>query len=637
MNRLLHVQFPIAVRQRKDWMRNLRSAGLAAVLCLGMLPLGRATAGPRVIRIDPPNWWAGLPKPMLLVRGEHLAGAQFALSDKKIHIDGARISANGHWAELWLSASPVGPETVTLSVRTPAGETTTPYRFDTKRAPGDGVAGFSSRDAMYLIMTDRFADGDLENDGIDATAQEDSAGAAAERAEPHGWHGGDLRGITHHLDYIQQLGFTTVWITPVYANLGETNSYHGYGATDMYAVDPHFGSLKDLQTLAAELHARHMKLVLDTVPNHVGPKHPWVDDEPDPDWLHGTRADHHEAVGDIGSLVDPHAPWRDQKYMLQGWFANVLADLNQENPATAQYLIQNAMWWIEQTGADGLRIDTFPYVGREFWHKFHAQLHSRFPHLTDVGEIFNCDATITSAFAGGVTRNGVDSGLYTPFDFPSYCALREVFLKDAPMSRLADVWRLDALYPHPERLVPFLGNHDTSRFISNPGATPDKMRLAFAVLLTMRGMPEVYSGDEIAMTGGDDPDNRHDFPGGWPRAKQDAFSSRTPAQATMHDWVEKLLTLRKEYPALEEGAMQVLAAQKDVLAYARVNPDQAQKLLIIVNRSAEPATVELQLNGTALANSTHAHALLGNANPQFEGSELRVEMPATSAWIATIQ
>jgi len=210
-------------------------------------------------------------------------------------------------------------------------------------------------------------------------------------------------------------------------------------------------------------------------------------------------------------------------------------------------------------------------------------------------------------------------------------------LKDAPMSRLADVWRLDALYPHPERLVPFLGNHDTSRFISNPGATPDKMRLAFAVLLTMRGMPEVYSGDEIAMTGGDDPDNRHDFPGGWPRAKQDAFSSRTPAQATMHDWVEKLLTLRKEYPALEEGAMQVLAAQKDVLAYARVNPDQAQKLLIVVNRSAEPATVELQLNGTALANSTHAHALLGNANPQFEGSELRVEMPATSAWIATIQ
>jgi len=210
-------------------------------------------------------------------------------------------------------------------------------------------------------------------------------------------------------------------------------------------------------------------------------------------------------------LVDPHAPWRDQRDVLQGWFVDTLPDLNQENPATAQYLIQNAMWWIEQTGADGLRIDTFPFVGRAFWHDFHAQIHGSYPNLTTVGEVFNCDVTITSSFAGGVTRNGVDTGLDTPFDYPSYCALRDVFLKDEPMSHLADVWRLDALYPHPERLIPFLGNHDNSRFLGNKGATPEKVRLAFAILLTMRGMPQVYSGDEIAMLGGDDPDNRRDF------------------------------------------------------------------------------------------------------------------------------
>ncbi|HEX4285950.1 MAG TPA: alpha-amylase family glycosyl hydrolase, partial [Terracidiphilus sp.] len=494
------------------------------------------------------------------------------------------------------------------------------------------------------IMTDRFADGDLANDGPLGTQPESSAIAAVERAKPRGWHGGDLRGISQHLDYIQQLGFTAVWITPVYANRHEPESYHGYGATDMYEVDPHYGSLADLQALAAELHRRHMKLVLDTVPNHVGPDHPWANDEPDPNWLYGTTTHHHEAVGDFRSLVDPHAPWRDQKYVLQGWFANVLPDLNQENPATKQYLIQNALWWIEETGADGLRIDTFPYVGRSFWHDFHAQIHGIYPHLTTVGEVFNCDATITSSFAGGVTRVGVDTGLDTPFDFPSYCALRDVFLKDQPMSRLADVWRLDALYPHPERLVPFLGNHDTSRFFSNQGATPERMRLAFAVLLTMRGMPQVYSGDEIAMSGGDDPDNRHDFPGGWPATTQNAFTTRTPQQAAMHDWVQGLLMLRAQNPALQSGDMQLLAAEKDVLAYARVIPssnsgtkNSVDRILVVVNRSSHAQPVTLKLGATLLAGTSQPKTLFGYATSTWASDEAQVNMPAKSVWVALIR
>jgi neopullulanase len=236
---------------------------------------------------------------MLLLQGENLSGAQFTLSDRHLHVDRVKISANGHWAELWLNASAALAETVTVRARNAVGEASLQYRFEQRRSAADGFAGFSSRDAMYLIMTDRFADGDLANDGLEGTQPEGSADAAAERAKIRGWHGGDLRGITQHLDYIQQLGFTTVWMTPVYANQHESDSYHGYGATDMYAVDPHYGSLADLQALAAELHRRHMKLVLDTVPNHVGPKHPWVDDEPDPDWLHGTKADHRAAVFDF--------------------------------------------------------------------------------------------------------------------------------------------------------------------------------------------------------------------------------------------------------------------------------------------------------------------------------------------------
>lgn len=580
-----------------------------------------------------------MPKPMLLVRGENLCGARVSLSDNRLQVEHSRISGNCHWAELWLSASPSRPEKVEVRVQTSGGETSVSYEFKQRKQADAGFAGFSSSDAMYLIMTDRFADGDLGNDGVEASSQEQAADAAAERAKPRGWHGGDLRGIERHLDYIQDTGFTSVWFTPVYANKHEPDGYHGYGATDMFAVDPHYGKLADLQSLAASLHRRHMKLVLDTVLNHVGPKHPWVDDEPDPAWLHGTKTDHHKAIGEFSSLVDPHAPWRDQRDVLQGWFADVLPDLNQENPATAQYLIQNAIWWIEKTGADALRIDTYPYVGRAFWRDFHAQVHNLYPKLTTVGEVFNCDAAITSSYAGGVTRTGVDTGLDTPFDFPSYCALRDVFLKDAPMSRLTDVWRLDSLFPHPERLVAFLGNHDTSRFASADGATQEKMRLAFAVLLTMRGMPQVYSGDEIAMSGGDDPDNRHDFPGGRPGATQNAFTGRNPKQEAMYGWVRRLLSLRARQPALRSGEMQVLTADKDVLAYVRNVRSSAEgnrNVLVVINRSSEAASIHIDVAGTVIDGATGADTLLGEGTASVTGKSLDVHVPALGAWVASV-
>jgi len=573
-------------------------------------------ARPSIVKIDPPNWWATMPKPMLLIEGQHLDAANFTLSDRTLHIDHTHISENGHWAELWLTASPAKPETIEITARTSAGKATTPYTFAPRRETHDGFAGFSSKDVLYLIMTDRFADGDATNNGT-----------GYDPAKPRAWHGGDLRGIDQHLDYLQQLGITSVWITPVYQNHGG-QSYHGYGATDMYAVDEHFGSLDDLKTLAADLHQRHMKLILDTVPNHVGATHPWVDDSPEPDWFHGTKAHHRPAQGEFKPITDPHAPWLTQRDVTQGWFANVLPDLNQENPTVAQYLTQNAIWWIEQAGIDGLRIDTFPYVGREFWHGYHAQLHALYPNLTTVGEVFNGDPTITSSFAGGVTRNGVDTGLDTPFDFPTYFALRDVFLKDAPVSKLTEVLRMDSLYPHPERLVPFLGNHDTKRFLGEPGATPAKLKLAFTVLLTMRGLPEIYSGDEIAMSGGEDPDNRHDFPGGFmnhlttQEAAPSAFdrTTRPVAQAEMYDWVKSLLDLRAAHASLQTGQEQVLSGQGNVLAYVRgtalntgcSNTTPNERILVVVNNSDHEENLTLQTESTALDHCGKAAPLLSS-------------------------
>ena len=600
-------------------------------------PPGQTTA-PRILKIDPPNWWAQFPEPMLLVQGENLTGATASLSDPHLTLKSTRLSPNGHWLELWLAATPAAPETVTLTIKTPHGTTSAPYKFDQKRGANDGFAGFSPADVLYLIMTDRFADGDLTNDGTPTQH-------AAELARQRGWHGGDLKGIQQHINYLQDLGITAVWITPVDQNHGP-QSYHGYGATDMYAVDPHFGSLDDLRSLSRDLHQHGIKLVLDTVPNHVGATHPWVYDAPETAWFHGTPALHTTAQGDFKPLTDPHAPWRDQRNITEGWFANVLPDLNQENPAVSKYLIQNAIWWTEQAGLDGLRLDTFPYIARPFWQSFHAQLHTLFPHLTTVGEIFNSDPTITSTFAGGITRNGIDTGLDTPFDFPTYFALRSVLLHDAPMTKLAEVLRQDALYPHPERLVPFLDNHDTTRFLNDPSATPAKLQLAFTLLTTMRGMPQIYSGDEIAMRGGEDPDNRRDFPGGFPNSdampQQNAFTptGRTPEQQQTFHHLQTLLTIRHAHPALQGGDEQILHADADTLVYvrtAKASSGPGERILVAINKGPTAATMPLNLEGTALNQAQSSAILLGTSDIlSLNSNQLTVRIPPGAAVIAQI-
>ena len=537
---------------------------------MAMLLCGAAMAqGPvRIDKIDPPNWWAEMPKPMLLVRGEGLQGASFSVSDARLKIERTTVSENGHWVQLWLSASPAKAETVQLRVKHGSAQVETPYTFSERKPASAGFAGFNASDVMYLIMQDRFADGDLNNDGAHAAAAVDSEDARAQRGMIRGWHGGDLRGVDQHLDYVQQLGVTAVWTTPVYQN-HEPESYHGYGATDMYAVDEHYGSLADLQSLANALHKRGMKLVLDTVPNHVGPANPWVEDEPTPDWFHGTKAHHPDGETNFRALMDPHAPGSARVGTLHGWFVGILPDMNTESPVVAQYLRQNAIWWIEQTGADALRIDTFPYVDRQFWHDFHAELHTLFPRLTEVGEAHDGDPVFVSSQAAGVTRTGVDTGLYTPFDFPTFFAIRDVFTKGAPMSKLANTLSDDNLYPHPERLTVFLGSHDETRISED--ASPALARMAFAYVLTTRGMPQLYAGDEIAMHGGGDPDNRRDFPGGWPGDKHNAFTEagRSPEEQRMFAWVSGLTKLRREHVSLQCGEEQVLSSGADWLVTLR--------------------------------------------------------------------
>lgn len=574
---------------------------------------------------------------MLLVLGEGLQHARFAVQGDHVKLIRTQTSDNGHWAFLWLETRSAGAQTLVVSAVNNQGQARRNFLLGQRSRDQNAHRGFSSADVLYLIMTDRFADGNPNNNqpGYD-------------RVAPRGWHGGDLEGIRQHLDYLHDLGVTTVWTTPVASNGAMPESYHGYAATDLYAVDSHFGTLDDYKKLSDALHAKGMKLVIDLVPNHVGVQHPWILDPPAPDWLHGTLQNHRAAQSDFYQLVDPHAPTQAWINITTGWFTDGMPDLNQENPLVARYLIQNAMWWVETANVDGIRLDTFPYVDRAFWRDFHAALHSAYPHLTTVGEIFNRDPEVTSFFAGGEPHNGVDTGLDTPFDFPVYFALRDVLTKDKPMTELGTVLRQDALYPHPERLVPFIGNHDTTRLFTDADGSISKQKMALGLLLTLRGTPQIYSGDEIAMSGGKDPDNRHDFPGGFAGDTHNAFTKagRTATEQQVFAWTSGLLALRAKQSTLQTGLEQNLFADEDVFAFVRMpvvagcSADHStERFLIVANKGRQSRKIQLNTEGTALARCTEFRAVQATAGMASVAGAAKVEIeePADSITVFAVQ
>ncbi len=592
---------------------------------------------PRIDRIDPPGWWTDFPDPMLLVRGEDLNGAHFMLDAKGATLIRSQASENGHWAFLWLRTADAAPQTVWVTARNEKGQARRAFPLAARTHNPNTHRGFSSADVLYLIMTDRFADGDPANNqpGYD-------------RAASRGWHGGDLAGIEQHLDYLQQLGVTAVWTTPIVSNASMPDSYHGYAATDLYAIDPHFGTIESYRHLSDSLHAKGMKLVIDWVPNHIGVQHPWVLDPPAPDWLHGTLQHHNNAEHDFYQLLDPHAPARAWRNITDGWFTDAMPDLNQENPLVSRYLIQNALWWVETADLDGIRLDTFPYVNRAFWHDFHATMHSVYPHLTTVGEIFHRDPEVTSFFAGGATHGGIDTGLDTPFDFPVYFTLRDVLAHGKPMTDLTAVLRQDALYPYPERLVSFIGNHDTVRFLTESGGSVLTLKLGLGMVTTLRGMPQIYSGDEIGMPGGSDPDNRRDFPGGFAGDTHTAFTKagRTSTEEDVFEWTSGLLALRREHPALQSGIEQNLFADDNVFAQVRAQDgsgcspgDAKDRLLIVVNKAHLSRAVQLSSEDSALAGCTVFHTAtptVGKA-PIVNGATIKIEQPAESMTVFEVR
>jgi glycosidase len=544
---------------------------------------------------------------------------------------------------VWLK---IGPETksgtVVCRVTTSTGVTSFELPLAARGMKLGKFQGLSHEDVIYLIMPDRFANGDPTND------EPPQAKGTHDRSNPRAYHGGDLRGIRDHLPYLKDLGVTTLWLTPILKN-GAPQDYHGYGAVDLYAVDPHLGAIQDYQNLVSEAHKQGMKILFDLVPNHVGPKHPWVAEPPLPDWFHGTQQHHADSSAGIGdrfygktdrpaiandpfeTLVDPHAPPRLSRNLTDGWFFNILPDVNTENPAVAQYLLQESIWWAETSGLDGYRLDTFPYVSRKFWSAWHAGLHRIYPELTTIGEVFHPDPSVTSFFAGGQKRfDGVDSGLSTLFDFPLFFTLRDVLLRNAPAARIADVLRHDSLYVHPDSLVTFFANHDVPRFASSEGSSLAKAKLAFGMTLTLRGIPEFYYGDEIGMPGGGDPDNRRDFPGGWAGDTKNAFTAegRNAEQQELFTYVQTLLRLRREHPALQSGKLWHLFS--DETAYAFLRETEEERVLVVFNNSAETRELKIPLHDTTAQGATGFTPVFGRAKAELSRGEARIAAPAES-------
>jgi glycosidase len=342
-------------------------------------------------------------------------------------------------------------------------------------------------------------------------------------------------------------------------------------------------------------------------------------------------------------LVDPHASPREYLATLNGWFAGRLPDLNPDDPELSIYLAQNAMWWTEIAQLDGFRQDTFPYSTRQFWSGWHERLRQVYPQIVypqimDVGEVWEGDSTITSFFEGGRKQfDGIDSGLATVFDFPLYFALRDVVIKGASMEEIVEVLRHDELNPHPETLVTFVGNHDTRRFMSEEDSNPAKLKAALSLLLTLRGIPQIYSGDEIAMPGGDDPDNRRDFPGGFPGDPRNAFaaSGRTAEQQDVFAHVQSLLALRKNHAALRTGKQWHIGWDDNYYAFLREL--QEEKLLVVYNNASNTREINIPVENTPLETANQLQTILGNTSAEIVTGTMRLSLPAQTLGVFSVR
>jgi len=579
----------------RNVQRSLRGS-MRTIALVALLASTAAAQAPVIEKVDPPNWWGShsINPVRVLIRGRNLTGAR--LECARLQCARVKVNAAGTYAFVDVTIPAAArPGRYPLTLRTEGGSAPVPFTVSPSLARAGRFQGFGQDDAMYLVMPDRFANGDTTNDSPAISP------GMHDRTRTRYYHGGDLEGLRRKLPYLKQLGITAIWLNPLYDNTNALNrketydgkpitDYHGYGATDMYAVDEHFGDMELFRRVVDEAHGMDLKIILDMVANHTGPYHPWASDSPTPTWFHGTTENHPNNTWQTWTLHDPYSPPAMRQATLDGWFIDILPDLNQDDPEVARYITQNTLWWVGMSGMDGIRQDTWPYVPRTFWRSWMNAIRKEYPALTVVGEVLDGDPSFVSFFQGGKAQyDGVDGKVDALFDFPMHFVVRNAFARGGSIREVPQMLARDYLYPNPNALVTLLGLHDVHRFMHEPGATTAGLKLAYTFLMTARGTPLVYYGDEIAMPGGTDPDNRRDFPGGWAEDGRNAFeaSGRTDVEQAVWSHLQTLLTLRAQRPDLRRGTTVNLHVGDQTYVYRRGGT------VVALNNGTSPATVTL--------------------------------------------
>ena len=551
------------------------------------------------VNVYPPNWWVGMKHQnvQLLVKSDD---GQFNTSEVSLQYEGITLTKihrleNGKYLAIDLSiAADAKPGNVLIEFKNGKQKK---QNFNWALKPRNTnvfAQGVTSADLIYLVMPDRFSNGDPGNDRIKGMKDQ-----SLNRDSIYHRHGGDLQGLINHLDYLQDLGITTLWLTPVLQNDMPDRTEHGYAITNHYIVDPRHGGGEVYKKLSEELHKRNMKLIQDAVYNHVGLYHFFVQEKPTRDWLNEWPSYTNTTYKDQ-PLMDAYAAKADRKRMSDGWFTPFMPDLNQNNPYVSNFLIQHAIWCVEEFGVDGWRIDTYIYNDLEFMNRCNRALLEEYPHITFFGETWVHGVASQAFFARNKFDVPFKSNLLGVTDFQTNLygitsAVNEPFGWTNGVNKLYQTLANDFVYEDPMQNVNFLDNHDMSRFFSVVGEDVEKQKIGLAWLLTCRGIPQLYYGTEIIMKGFTNPDGwvRLDFPGGWKEDKVNKFTSggRTEKENEVFEWTKKLANFRKNSSAIKTGKMMQFVPEDGVYVYFRY--DDSQTVMCIMNTNNKSMTLDV--------------------------------------------
>lgn len=527
--------------------------------------------------VDPAFWWAGMKNAELqvLIHGSDVAKSNVSITSKTARLKEIVKLESSNYLILYLDLSDASPEKFDIILQQGKDKKVIPYELRERKPNSANRIGFNSNDVLYLIMPDRFANGDTSNDVVAGMRE-----AKVDRNGQYARHGGDFKGISNNIDYIHDLGVTAIWLNPVLENDMDEGSYHGYATTDYYKVDRRFGSNQDFVDLVDKTHARGMKVVMDMIFNHCGSEHFFFTDRPSRDWFNYPDK-YVQTSYKTTTQHDPYVSAADKKLAIDGWFVETMPDLNQRNRHVAKYLIQNSIWWIEYSGLDGIRQDTHPYADFDMMSRWCKEVTEEYPDFNIVGETW-LHNNVAVAFWQKDSKLAAprNSNLRCVMDFPLMGVMEKAFDEqttwDQGLSRIYEYLGQDIVYQNPHELLIFLDNHDTSRFFRNIGQTSNlnRYRQAIAFLLTTRGIPEIYYGTEILMAADKSEGDgylRRDFPGGWAGDEVNAFnrSERTAHQNEAFDYMRKLLNWRKGNDVIAKGSLKHFAPTNGVYVYQR--------------------------------------------------------------------